>query len=414
MDWLLSLPTYILLFATLYFEVFLIYTYIEDKTSFSHKKLSKRLPGGYPSVTILVPAWNEEKTLSNTITSLLSLEYPKNKLSLFIINDGSTDGTLAVANSFADNPQVTVFTKENGGKHTAMNLGISHANSELIGCLDADSFVEKNALKEIVEVFRMGNDIMAVTPSVQIHFPTNWLQKIQSIEYMMGQFMRKVLSRIHGLYVTPGPFSFYRKEVFERIGGFKHAYGTEDMEMAMRMQKNHMRIENAHSALVHTVSPRTIPTLYKQRVRWVSGFLKNAFYDYRHMFLNKKYGDFGFLVFPFGLVSIFSALFFSTQYIRLIGTALYNRYIEYSVLGFHFSLPSLEWFSFNLEFQRLIIYLLVVVTLLFIVIGMLMVKRKLFLSSGLIYFVFLYGLIAPFWLAKSVYNLVLGQNARWR
>ena len=110
-----------------------------------------------------------------------------------------------------------VFTKENGGKHTALNFAILNTTSDLIGCLDADSFVDPQALQEIIPYFD-NNTVMAVTPSVQIHKPDNVLQKLQATEYMIGAFTRKVFSRINGLYVTPGPFSIYRKDIFDKIG----------------------------------------------------------------------------------------------------------------------------------------------------------------------------------------------------
>jgi cellulose synthase/poly-beta-1,6-N-acetylglucosamine synthase-like glycosyltransferase len=347
--------------------------------------------------------------------SLLSLDYPKEQLRIFIVDDGSTDGTYEVAKKYANPPYVQVFTKPNGGKHTAMNLGISMATTSLIGCLDADSFVDRNALKEIVRYFEQ-EDVMAVTPSVQIHQPDNILRRIQAAEYMIGEFTRKVFSRFNGLYVTPGPFSIYRRKVFDDIGGFVHGFGTEDMEMAMRMQANRMRIENAHTALVFTVSPATFRALYKQRVRWVSGFLKNAFYSYRYMFFNKKYENLGMLTMPFAFISIFIALFFSFQYLKLIYTNIEERVIKYSALGFRFdpTWPTFDLFTLNLEFRRLLIYVLLGITIAFVLAGGYLVKRRLHFSRNMFYFLFFYGLLAPWWLMKSVYNLVTSKEAKWR
>lgn len=415
MESILSLPIYILLFLTLYFEVFLIYTYWEHRKEFALKPAPERAGESYPSVTIIVPAWNEEHTISGTINSLLSLDYPREKLQIFIVDDGSTDNTLEVARKYENPPYVRVFTKPNGGKHTAMNLGISMSTSELIGCLDADSFVDPSALKEIVRYFDQ-EDVMAVTPSVQIHEPNNVLRRIQAAEYMIGEFTRKIFSRIGGLYVTPGPFSIYRRKVFDEIGGFVHGFGTEDMEMAMRMQANRMRIENAHTALVFTVSPPTFRALYKQRVRWVSGFLKNALFSYRYMFFNKKYGNLGMLTMPFAFISIFIAMFFSSQYMMVIYTNIKEHIIRYSVLGFHPSFGPLnfDWFVLNLEFRRLLIYVLLAITISFVLAGGFLVKKRLHFSRNMLYFLFFYGLLAPWWLMKSVYNLLTSREATWR
>ena len=204
------------LFLMMYFQIFLIYTYFENKRTYIIPKEVEE-PTHFPSVTVVVPAWNEEKTLAGTVNSLLALKYPADKLSIFVVDDGSTDKTYEVAKTFSRYPQVQVFTKKNGGKHSVLNFGIEHSTSELIGCLDADSFVDSNALKAIVPYFD-NPEVMAVTPSVQIHEPNNPIRKMQSIEYKVGVFVRKTLSRFNGLYVTPGPFSIYRRTVFEQIG----------------------------------------------------------------------------------------------------------------------------------------------------------------------------------------------------
>ncbi|HSE34673.1 MAG TPA: glycosyltransferase [Candidatus Paceibacterota bacterium] len=410
--------TFVVLFFTLYFEVFLLFTFIQDRKAFRTSEPEKvpRNPlddAKLPTATIIVPAWNEENTLSGTVRSLLSLDYPREKLSIVIVNDGSTDNTLTVAREFLSEPCIRVIDKENGGKHTAMNLAIENAHSDLIGCLDADSFVDSAALREIVPYFQ-DPEVMAVTPSVQIHAPDNPLRRMQAAEYMMGQFTRKVFSRIGGLYVTPGPFSIYRRSVFEKIGGFVHGYGTEDMEMAMRMQSHRMKIENAHTALVWTVSPETPYALYRQRVRWVTGFLKNAFYQYRFMLFSPKYGNLGMLTLPFAFISIFFAIYFTSQYLRTIGKAAAETIERYLAIGFDLGFPHFDWFALNVEASRILIYMMLAMTIGFLFAGSLMVTRTLRPTINMLYFILLYGLIAPFWLVRSLYNLITAREARWR
>ena len=411
----MSAPVNILLFLTLYFEVFLLTTYFESKEQFERSSTMPRMPGKHPSVTIVVPAWNEASTLSGTINSLLALDYPKQKLHIIIVDDGSTDDTLAIAEQFTVSPQVKVLHKENGGKYTALNLALTHTTTDLIGCLDADSYVERDALKAIIPYFD-DEEVMAVTPSVQIHEPDNILRRIQAAEYMVGEFTRKIFSRINGLYVIPGPFSIYRKKIFATIGTFVHGYGTEDMEMALRMQSHRMKIENAHNALVFTVSPKTPYALYRQRVRWVSGFLKNAFFQYRYMFLNKKYGNLGLLTMPFAFASIFIALSFSALYVWNLGRFFHTKYLEYSALGFptRFHWFNFDWFSLNLEFHRLVIYLLFFATVFLLFMGGYIVKNRFHFSRDMFYFILLYGFLAPFWLVRSLYNLITAKEAHWR
>lgn len=417
METFFSVPVFIFLFLTTYFEVFLLITYFESRESFQFTPLPPRLPGKHPSVTIAVPAWNEETTIEGTLRSLLALSYPKDRLFIYVIDDGSTDRTGEVAEAIAkSDPRVRVFRKENGGKYTAMNLALTKTTTDLFGCLDADSFVDPDALVEMIPYFD-NPEVMAVTPSMYIHKPDNALSRMQSMEYMVGSFVRKIFSRMNGLYVTPGPFSIYRMSVFRKIGNFVHGFNAEDMEMAMRMQSNHMKIENSHTAIVYTVPPKTVRGLYKQRVRWVSGFLMNSFFSYRHMFLDRRYGNLGALTLPFAFLSIFIALFFVFLAIRSFIVTMNTKWVEWSALGFpypSFGTPHIEWFSYNLGFQRLLVYVLLTATVFFMLMGIRMYYRKLSVTRNMIYFYLLYGLIAPFWLVRSLYNLVTAKEARWR
>jgi cellulose synthase/poly-beta-1,6-N-acetylglucosamine synthase-like glycosyltransferase len=264
--------TYVFLFASLNFEVFLLITYFENRLDIE-KKNDLTLPGlkKYPSVTIIVPCWNEETTVSKTVYSLLNLDYPKNKLKIMVVDDGSTDRTWQVVQKFKNNPQIELYTKKNGGKYTALNYGLSKTKTDLVGCLDADSFVDKDALREIVTCFQ-DKEIMAVAPSIKLWKPKTVLELIQKIEYGFGIFTRKMYHYMQAVYITPGPFSIFRKEVFQNLGPYKHAHNTEDIEIALRMQKNGYKIAHAHNAIIYTIPPKTIKTtrtlvtrIYKKR-----------------------------------------------------------------------------------------------------------------------------------------------------
>src|SRR3989344_283358 len=234
-----TLILYFSLFVSLFFEIFLLITYLEvkDEVKFEKEHLGKDIKN-FPSVSIIVPCYNEEKTLAGTVDSLLALDYPKGKLSIILVDDGSTDSTKEVFKQFENNSQILAFSKENGGKHTALNFALEKINTDLVGCLDADSFVSPDALRKIIPFFD-DETIMAVTPSIKVHEPKTVLQYVQKVEYNWGIFLRRMLSSIGALYVTPGPFSIFRTLVFRELGGYRHAHHTEDLELALRMQKNH-------------------------------------------------------------------------------------------------------------------------------------------------------------------------------
>ena len=410
-------PTEILsqipIFLCLYFEVFLLISFFDYK-----KDKDGKLPEStenYPTVTITVPVFNEERTVSRTIDSILSLDYPKNKLEIFIVDDGSTDNTWSFVQKFKDNPQIKLFKKENGGKFTVLNYAIEHSKSDLLGCLDADSFVKQDALKIIVSHFMKDKDIMAVTPSVKIYQPNNFIRHIQSNEYDLGVFRKEIQSRLGAIYVTPGPFSFYKKEVFKTIGVFKHAHMTEDMEIAMRMQKNHLKIENAYDAIVYTVGPDTIKKLHKQRVRWIYGFIKNSI-DYKEFFFNKKYKHLGMFFMPLSAITIFLSLFYFFKTLFKIIHYIFVKILEFSFSGLniHFKSMKLDWFFINTEAISFIGALLLGLTIIIIIYGKYMTDKKIKVTLYTLFFPIIYPLLSIFWLLKSVYNVILLKKTHWR
>ncbi len=404
---------YPILFISLYFEVFLFVTYFEKRGVIKREKISATLKS-YPSVTIIVPCYNEEKTVLKTITSLLALEYPKEKLSILVVDDGSTDRTSEVVTSLSKEQCIRVIRKENGGKYTALNEGLLETTSDIVGCLDADSFVEKNALEHIIPYFE-NTLVMAVVPSIVVDRPQNVLQMVQHIEYYWGIFLRKALSYLGALYVTPGPFTLFRRGVFARLGNYVEGHKTEDLEFALRMQKNGYIIVNAHNAHVHTVSPRTFRGLYVQRVRWTYGFLKNVL-DYKDMFFKKEYGHLGILVLPMATATIFTALYAMGMTLWILGEHIVTAIDRIATVGFSFSFESfrIDWFYFNIDGVLLVSVVLSLLTIMLVLLGKKLTEGNMRLSPGIFYFFFIYPLIAPLWLAKAVYNVVLSRTVVWK
>lgn len=404
---------YIFLFFSLYLEVFFMITFFEERDGMKAGKPAGKKLSYYPSTTIIVPCWNEEKTVSGTIESLLALNYPKNKLNIIIIDDGSTDTTWHVIQKFKNNPQVSLIKKENGGKHTAVNLGIQESTSEIIGCLDADSFVEKNALLEIAEAFNEDPDMMAATPMLIVHEPKTILQKMQKTEYHAGAFLKRILSPLDAIYVTPGPFSIFRRTVFEKIGLYKHAHNTEDMEFALRMQTHHMRIRNIHTAHVHTTTPDTLYKLYRQRLRWAYGIMKNTL-DYRFILFRREYGILGMIALPLSFFGVFVFLYnFGFILFHTIRSA-FSKMVEVSIKGTSALVPNFDSFYINTDFIILLAYVLFGIGLVIIWNGVKLAEGRFSPSMSIIYFIFLYGFIAPLWFTRAVFNVALSKGTKWR
>ncbi len=405
-----ELVLYVVIFIALYFQVFALLTYVSKD---ARLRRERRFVGHCPSVAIIVPCFNEEQTIRETVESLQTLEYPKDKLQIILVNDGSTDGTRAVMDSFAATPGIRVVHKQNGGKHSALNTGISMTDAEFIGCLDADSFVHPDALKEIVPHFK-DERVAAVTASMAVHNPQNPLERMQYAEYLMGIALRHILSAVNGLYVTPGPFSFYRRSVLVEQRGFRHGHQTEDMEMALRLQKAGYWIENAPRAKVYTKAPSTLWGLLKQRTRWTSGFIRNA-YEYRSMIGNPRYGVLGLLVLPLGVLAVVAGIGMFTVTLLDAGRMVAQAAaVQGDVpLSFSFSMPPLDWYFMPITGVLVLSLLAIVVIVLTMELGR-RVSGVHGAGTGSLWYILIYSFIAPLWLIRSTRDVLVGINRSWR
>ncbi len=411
-----SIILYFSLFTMLFFEVFIFITYFEIYEAVKEEELMlKKEITSFPTVSIIVPSFNEETTVIGTIKSLLALDYPKDKLSLILIDDGSSDRTLEMISQYQHHPQVQVFTKKNeGSKFSALNFGLSKINSELVGCLDADSFVNTDALKLMIPFFE-DSTTMAVTPSIKISKPKNILQHIQKMEYTWGLLFRRILSSMGAMYVTPGPFSIFRLKVFKDLGGYRMAHHTEDMELALRMQLNHYKIVDSVSAHVYTVAPAKLKDLYKQRVRWSYGFLNNAI-DYKQMFFNPKYGNIGIFILPLATLSIFITLYASSRFLWGIGVRISHSIAKYQAVGFslHFPHITFNWFYFNTGVFIWMALFGLILNVTILILSNRMAKEKNLIGKELFYYLGLYVFLVPLWLARATFNTVFSKKITWR
>ena len=202
-------------------------------------------------------------------------------------------------------------------------------------------------------------DIAAVTPVMRVHDPKSILEKIQNTEYLLAVYVKKLLSHINAINVTPGPFSIYRADVLRKIGKFDENSIVEDQEIAYRIQENNFKIIQSDLGDVYTVAPKNLSDLYNQRKRWYKGSWL-TFNKYRRIMLDKKYGDFGFFLMPnilFGLVSCFFMLIFFTAYvINPVFDILRHIYMAgfYINLNVHFNMADIASnFVFFADFYKL-------------------------------------------------------------
>ncbi|MFH1770913.1 MAG: glycosyltransferase [archaeon] len=328
-------------FISLYFVVFWLLVFFEQKTLDSPKRKLKN----FPTVSVVIPAFNEEKTIESTILSALNLNYPKNKLEILVINDGSSDSTkskvMAIQRRY---PQVILINQKNKGKGAAMNNALRHSKGEFFVCLDADSEVEKDALIYLLPNF-FEEKVACVLPLMKAKNPKNLLEKLQFTEYIVNIFYKKLMGFLHSIPVAPGPFSIFRRQILVDIGGYDENNLTEDLEITLRLQSLHYKIIQDMHAEVYTKTPRNVRAFIRQRKRWFKGGFFNGL-RYRRIFFNPKYGDFGIIQAPMLVLSGVIA-------ISLLVTVAYNIFKPYIRGFFNLKLVNFDFWTFieNLKFS---------------------------------------------------------------
>jgi len=397
---------YILTYIGLFLAVYFLLTFFDKKETLKLKEWKE-----WPSITICVPAHNEENTIARTLESLLKLDYPKNKIKIVVVNDGSTDKTLEIAKKY----DVEIIDKQiSQGKGEAVYLAIKECNTEFFGVLDADSIVEAGALKKILAYFN-DEKIIAVTPGMKIEEPNSLLQKVQYVEYIFGVFLRKVFAFLDSVHVVPGPFSIYRKWFFDQYGGFDTNNITEDTEMAMRIQSNHYRIENAIDAKVYTKGPRDFKPLLRQRLRWYVGFTRNCL-KYRHLF-SRKYQVLGMIILPSSFLSIGLTLFFFFYSLFKLIVYLVDLIKHYFIIGFDVT-PLLKSFRFDFFYIYLgpIFFLSILSTVIFfsmLYVGNKYSKHEEKSIAAYPIFIAFYSYLFAFWWILSLIYKIFNIKIKW-
>lgn len=223
-----------------------------------------------PLVTVLVPAYNEEKVLRATVTSLLKSTYEA--LEILVIDDGSKDGTYGVGCQLArEHRRVRCITKENGGKAAASNHGLEHARGEIIVCVDADTLIHPEAVGLLARHFS-DPKVSAVCGNVEVGNVNSVLTAFQAIEYVTSQNLdRRALAAVNAVNVVPGALGAWRKEVLLAAGGYAHDTLVEDADLTLAVLRGGGRIEYEPSAIARTEAPETLSALWKQRFRWTYG-----------------------------------------------------------------------------------------------------------------------------------------------
>jgi len=298
MKWLFWLGIVLGTARLLFIALLALRTRFRKQKNVSAKSLQK-------FVSVIVPAFNEEKVIVKTLKSLLKSNYPN--FEILVVDDGSTDNTSQIVKeNFADEPKVQLFTLSNGGKANALNYGLKRAKGEIIIGLDADTIFTPQTICELAGQFA-DESVGAVAGNAKVGNRLNMITKWQALEYITSQNLdRRAFAGLNAITVVPGAVGAWQREALEKAGGFESNTLAEDQDLTLRVRQLGYRIAYAERAVAYTEAPDTFRGLAKQRFRWSFGTLQ-CMWKHRRTLFNKKFGALGFLAMP--NVWIFQILF---------------------------------------------------------------------------------------------------------
>jgi cellulose synthase/poly-beta-1,6-N-acetylglucosamine synthase-like glycosyltransferase/peptidoglycan/xylan/chitin deacetylase (PgdA/CDA1 family) len=286
-------------------------------------------------VSVLIPAYNEEKVIAKTVERILESDY--RSLEIVVVDDGSQDNTSGVLRGRFDNdPRVSLVRVSNGGKAKALNIGLSHAQGDIVVALDADTQFATDTISRLVRWFtdpRVG----AVAGNAKVGNRTNMITRWQALEYIVAQNLeRRALAALGTLTVVPGAVGAWRRSALTEQGGFQSDTLAEDQDLTISLQKAGYRVRFDSSAIAYTEAPSTFRGLAKQRFRWAYGTLQ-CLWKYRGLTFNPRYGALGLVALP--QVWLFQILLTALAPLAdlMLFWQLFSQWIAYLQHGSEFS-----------------------------------------------------------------------------
>jgi cellulose synthase/poly-beta-1,6-N-acetylglucosamine synthase-like glycosyltransferase/peptidoglycan/xylan/chitin deacetylase (PgdA/CDA1 family)/spore germination protein YaaH len=255
-----------------------------------------KLPDPPPSVTVLIPAHNEESVIVQTVTSVLLSDL--HDIRVIVVDDGSTDRTLELLHSnFGHNQAVQIIHQVNRGKAAALNHALSHAQTDMVVTIDADTEIEPDAIRTLLRHFS-DPKVAAVAGNVKVGNRSRWLTRWQALEYITSQNMEKrAFDLLNCITVVPGALGAWRRRAIEDGGGITADTVAEDADLTIGIRRLGWRITYDEDAIAWTEAPETPAALIRQRFRWTFGTLQ-SFWKHRDTLFRAKYGTLGCIALP--------------------------------------------------------------------------------------------------------------------
>lgn len=226
-----------------------------------------------PQFDIIVPMYNEEKVIINTINSILEIEY--DNFNVVVIDDGSTDvGLDLLHKNFKDNPKVKILHQSNKGKSAALNHAIMNSDGEFVICIDADTLVRPDLINRLLPYFDDIN-VAAVSGNIRVGNRGKFITELQELDYIINpNYERSIFENLNSIMVVPGAIGAFRRSIILGLGGYASDTLTEDSEITLRILLNGYVIKNAFDVVGYTEVPASAEMFLKQRVRWKLGTIQ--------------------------------------------------------------------------------------------------------------------------------------------
>jgi peptidoglycan/xylan/chitin deacetylase (PgdA/CDA1 family)/spore germination protein YaaH/GT2 family glycosyltransferase len=240
---------------------------------FQSRRQRPEPPHYEPTVSVIIPAYNEERVIAASIARVLASDYET--LQVIIADDGSRDGTSAVVRAaFGDDPRVTLLTLRNGGKAAALNRALQDATGEMIIALDADTQFEPETIRRLARWFA-DPQVGAVAGDARVGNRVNLVTRWQAVEYITAQNLeRRALAGFDAMTVVPGAVGAWRRAALDAVGGYPEDTLAEDQDLTIAIQRAGWRVTYDPRAVAWTEAPESFGALSRQRYRWAFGTLQ--------------------------------------------------------------------------------------------------------------------------------------------
>lgn len=297
LSFLFVIAVILIWFMIAYQFVLTVYGYINFVRSLKEQKEIDKMNFNYPSCSILIPAHNEEKVIGKTIDSMLRLVYPKDKLQIIVINDGSNDSTKEIIQNYSvKDSRVELYDIPKGeggkGKSRTLNIGIKAAKGEIIAIYDADNTPDENSLRYLVAQLLLHKELGAVLGKFRtVNKNRNLLTKFINIETLSFQSMLQAGRwQMHNVATLPGTNFVMWAWLINKLDGWDEEALTEDSELSIRIYQEGYKIKFIPYAITYEQEPESWQVWINQRMRWVRGnnYVISKFFKQIPKFKNRR------------------------------------------------------------------------------------------------------------------------------